>query len=126
MASGAGENYCTVTTTLAVCDTCGEVLVAVTVNVYLPAGVPPVFPPLPLLLPPPPQLTPARRNTRTMRASPATRRRRCDGTPSRKTPSSVLLPAATHPNPRGRRSEVDMPDRTCGAVVETVSVAVPE
>jgi hypothetical protein len=66
------EHYCTVTTTLAVCDSGGEVLVAVTVNAYLPGGVPPVFPLLPLLLPPP-QLTPATRNTRTMRASPAPR-----------------------------------------------------
>ena len=119
------SDYCTVTTTSAACDTCGEALVAVTVNVYLPAGVPPVSLP-PLLLLAPPQLTPATRSTRTTRVSPATRRRRRDGTPNRKTPTSRLLPAAAHPNRPGRSSEVGMSERTCGALVETVSVAVPE
>ena len=61
-----------------------------------------------------------------MRPSPATRRRLGEGTPSKKTPTSALPLATSHPKPRGRCNEEDMPERACGAVVETVSVAVPE
>jgi hypothetical protein len=81
----------------------------------------------PLLLLPPPQPIPAAKNISSISPSPATRRRRREETARPKTPtSSVLLLAANQPKPWRGRSEADAPDITCGAVVLTVSVEVPE
>ena len=73
---------------------------------------------------PPPQPAPAAKNTRTISPRPAIRRRRRDGTPSRKIPANkTLLPVAHQPKPCGL-SEADVPGRTCGATVEIVIIAV--
>jgi hypothetical protein len=117
-------DYCTVTATIAVCDRrrsadrrhCNRVA-ASRRSSGLPAATAAAAATT---------THPAAKNIRTMRQSPATRRRRRDGIPSRKPPTSALPPAAIHPNPRGRCSEADILERTCGAVVETVSVAGPE
>ena len=51
-------------------------------------------------------------------------RRRREGKPSKKMPANrVLLLAASQPRPRGPCDEV-APERTCGAVVEIVIIAV--
>ena len=49
-----------------------------------------------------------------MRPSPATRRRLGEGTPSKKTPTSALPLATSHPKPRGRCNEEDMPATELG------------
>ena len=79
----------------------------------------------PLLLPPP-QPTPAVKNTNSISPNPAIRRR-CEGTPRKKMPANrALLPAANQPKPRPGCGEITAPDRECGAVVVTVSADVPD
>ena len=99
-------------------------LVAVTVMLYVPAGVPPLLAGGVLLFPPP-QPTPATKNVSSMSPSPAMRRRRRTGTPRTKMLAKrAPLLAASHP--KRPDAGVNAPDMLRAAVVPTVSVEVPE
>lgn len=106
---------------------CGDrlPLVAVTVTVYVPAAVAPVFVVLPLLLFPPPQPAPAAKNTSSISPSPPRRRRRQSGTPRKKMPeNNAPSLAASQPEPLLDPGQFNAPD--VPAVVWTVKVEAPE
>ena len=97
-------------------------LVAVTVMLYVPAGVPPLLAGGVLLFPPP-QPTPAAKNVSSMSPSPATRRR--TGTPRTKM-LAKRAPLLAASQPKRPDAGVNAPDMLRAAVVLTVSVEVPE
>jgi hypothetical protein len=98
--------------------------VPVTVTVYVPAVVPGLPEPLPLLLPPPPQLArpPVKNASRQSMPSMARHLRRRTGMPNSSTQARVAPPAADHGSPIlfGCTSAA-----LVGAVVVMVRVAMP-